>query len=75
VEAGGFGRGYGEGPVGVSGKHSLALIHRGGGRTTDLLALADEIATRVQQATGVRLHPEARIIPHQVEFSRPSTEK
>jgi UDP-N-acetylmuramate dehydrogenase len=75
VEAGGFGRGYGDGPVGVSGKHSLALIHRGGGRTADLLSLADEIVRGVQQATGVRLHPEARIIPHQVEFGLPSAEK
>jgi UDP-N-acetylmuramate dehydrogenase len=75
VEAGGFGRGYGEGPVGISGKHALALIHRGGGRTADLLALADEIVKGVQRATGVTLHPEARIIPHQVELGRPSTEK
>ena len=75
VEAGGFSRGYGEGPVGISGKHSLALIHRGGGRTADLLALADEIVGGVQRETGVRLQPEPRIIPDHVEFGRPSAEK
>jgi UDP-N-acetylmuramate dehydrogenase len=75
VEAGGFSRGYGDGPVGISGKHSLALIHRGDGRTADLLALADEIVAGVARETGVHLHPEARIIPHQVEFARPSAEK
>lgn len=75
VEAGGFRRGYGDGPVGISGKHSLALIHRGGGRTSDLLALADEIVGGVQRVTGVHLHPEARIIPDHVEFGRPSAEK
>ena len=63
VEAGGFRKGYGRGPVGVSGKHALALVHRGGGTTGQLLALADEIVAGVQAATGVRLHPEARIIP------------
>jgi UDP-N-acetylmuramate dehydrogenase len=75
VEAGGFRRGHGDGPVGISGKHSLALIHRGGGRTADLIALADEIVLGVQRRTGVTLHPEARIIPRHVELARPSAEK
>jgi UDP-N-acetylmuramate dehydrogenase len=75
VEAGGFRRGDGDGPVGISGKHSLALIHRGGGRTADLLSLADKIVRGVQRETGVTLHPEARIIPRHVELGRPSAEK
>jgi len=63
VETGGFPRGYRRGAVAVSGKHSLALVHLGGGSTAELLALAGEIVDGVRDATGVTLHPEARIIP------------
>ncbi len=44
--------------VAVSSKHTLALTNRGGGTTTQLLALAREIRARVQGRFGVRLEPE-----------------
>src|SRR5581483_8599721 len=39
IERAGFGRGYGNGKVGISSKHTLALVNRGGASTTELLAL------------------------------------
>ncbi len=58
VERAGFTKGYGEGGVGVSGKHSLALVHRGHGTTRELLALAREIRAGVKSRLGVELSPE-----------------
>ena len=58
VEHAGFPRGFGEGRVGVSRKHALALVHRGGGTTKELLALARTIQAGVYARFGVELVPE-----------------
>ena len=58
IERAGFGRGWGAGVVGLSSKHVLALVNRGGASTADLVRLAREVRDGVQQATGVRLVPE-----------------
>ena len=60
----GFARGHGDGAVGISGKHTLALVNRGGGTTAALVALAREIADSVEAAWGVRLHPEPVFVGH-----------
>ena len=60
IERSGFRRGH-PGPggrVALSGRHVLALTHRGGGTTADLLALAAEIRNGVQARFGVTLTPE-----------------
>ncbi len=59
IERAGFGRGYGN-PTGIaiSSKHVLALTNRGEGTTAELVALAREIATGVEEAFGVALVPE-----------------
>lgn len=62
IERAGFAKGHGSGPVGLSGKHVLALVHRGGGSTADLLALAREIRDGVAAATGVHLVPEPVLV-------------
>jgi UDP-N-acetylmuramate dehydrogenase len=63
VERGGFSRGYGmPGPAAISTKHSLALTNRGGATTTELLALAREVAEGVERETGVRLVPEPVLV-------------
>jgi UDP-N-acetylmuramate dehydrogenase len=62
IERAGFHRGYGNGRVGISTKHTLALINRGGGTTTELLALAREIAAGVHERFGVRLVPEPVLV-------------
>jgi UDP-N-acetylmuramate dehydrogenase len=58
IERAGFQRGHGDGRVGISGKHTLALVNRGGASTAELVALAREIAGGVRAAFGVALHPE-----------------
>lgn len=58
IEQSGFSRGQRHGPVGLSSRHTLALVHHGGGRTEDLIAFAMKIRTGVEDQFGVRLEAE-----------------
>jgi UDP-N-acetylmuramate dehydrogenase len=58
IEQAGFGKGWGDGRVGISSRHTLALVNRGGGTTAELLALARVIRAGVHDRFGVMLHPE-----------------
>lgn len=58
VEHSGFSRGYGFGKVGISTKHSLAIVNRGGASADEVLALKDQIQQRVEDIWGLRLEPE-----------------
>jgi UDP-N-acetylmuramate dehydrogenase len=62
IEHAGFHRGYGNGRAGISTKHTLALVNRGGGTTAELLALAREIAAGVHERFGIDLHPEPVLV-------------
>ena len=62
VEQSGFSKGYGFGSVGISRKHALALVNRGGATTGELLALRDEIQNRVETLWGVRLETEPVVV-------------
>jgi UDP-N-acetylmuramate dehydrogenase len=64
IERAGFRRGHGDGRVGISRKHTLALVNRGGAPTTELMARAREIATGVQDRFGIALHPEPVLVGH-----------
>jgi UDP-N-acetylmuramate dehydrogenase len=64
VEQAGFHRGYGNGRIGISSKHTLALVNRGGGTTAELMALAREIAGGVRDRFGIELHPEPVLVGH-----------
>jgi UDP-N-acetylmuramate dehydrogenase len=64
VERAGFHRGYGDGRAGISSKHTLALVNRGGATTAELVALAREIAAGVQRHFGVELVPEPVFVGH-----------
>ena len=64
IERAGFRRGFGVGPVGISTKHTLALVNRGGARTSDLVALARQIADGVRRRFGVDLVPEPVFVGH-----------
>jgi UDP-N-acetylmuramate dehydrogenase len=64
IERAGFTRGYGNGRVGISTKHTLALVNRGGATTAELMALAREIAAGVQERFGIALHPEPVLVGH-----------
>jgi UDP-N-acetylmuramate dehydrogenase len=58
IEQAGFRKGYGSGRVGISTRHTLALVNRGGGTTAELLTLAREIRDGVDARFGVMLSPE-----------------
>lgn len=62
IEHAGFPRGYGAGPVGISTKHTLALVNRGGASTAQLLALASELRDGVRDRFGVELHHEPVLV-------------
>ncbi len=64
IEQAGFHKGYGNGRVGISTKHTLALVNRGGATTGELMALAREIAVGVEARFGVALHPEPVLVGH-----------
>ena len=58
VENSGFEKGYVKGNAGISTKHALAIVNRGGATATDILALKDEIQAGVEQTWKIRLEPE-----------------
>ena len=62
IERSGFGKGAFDGPVGISSKHTLALVHRGGGATADLLRVARTIRDGVRSSFGVELVPEPVVV-------------
>ena len=64
IERSGFHKGDTRGNVGISTKHSLALINRGGATTAELVAFAREIAQGVRERFGVELHPEPIFVGH-----------
>jgi len=58
VEKSGFARGYGFGHAGISSKHALAIINRGGASAAEVLALKEQIQHRVEEIWGIHLEPE-----------------
>ncbi|HKT51431.1 MAG TPA: UDP-N-acetylmuramate dehydrogenase [Candidatus Angelobacter sp.] len=58
VEQAGFHKGYSRGPVGISRKHSLAIVNRGGASAQDIIALKNEVEHKVFDIWGVHLQPE-----------------
>ena len=58
IETAGFSKGHGDGPVGVSSKHSLALVNRGGATARDVVALAARIKRAVIDRFGIALRAE-----------------
>jgi UDP-N-acetylmuramate dehydrogenase len=64
IERAGVPRGHPgpQAPARVSTKHTLALTHRGGGTTDDLLALARDVRDRVHDAFGLVLQPEPVLV-------------
>lgn len=62
IERAGFGRGYGDGRVGLSRKHPLAIVNRGGGTTAELAELARTLRDGVRESFGVELAPEPALV-------------
>jgi UDP-N-acetylmuramate dehydrogenase len=62
IEQAGFSKGYVLGRAGISSRHTLALINRGGARVVEILALAQEIKTAVQARFGIELEREPVLV-------------
>jgi UDP-N-acetylmuramate dehydrogenase len=60
IERAGMPRGYGVGAVGLSTRHTLAVVNRGGATARGLLDFAAHVAARVHRVFGVRLQLEPR---------------
>jgi UDP-N-acetylmuramate dehydrogenase len=58
IERSGFGRGHADGAVGLSTKHPLAVINRGGATAHDVVRFARRIKGAVVDRFGIELRPE-----------------
>lgn len=58
IENAGFAKGYRIGNVGISTKHTLALVNFGGGSSAEIIELKNSIQMRVFDVFGIRLEPE-----------------
>jgi len=58
VEQAGFAKGFTKGAVGISSRHSLAIVNRGGATAADIVSLKDDIQARVLAEFGIQLQPE-----------------
>jgi UDP-N-acetylmuramate dehydrogenase len=58
IEHAGFARGTRWGPVGLSTRHTLAIVAHDGARAGDVLAFARHLQATVEARFGVRLTPE-----------------
>jgi UDP-N-acetylmuramate dehydrogenase len=58
VEHSGFAKGFRLGSVGISRKHALAIVNRGGAKASDIFALKHLIEQRVREQWGVQLMAE-----------------
>ena len=58
IELAGFHKGFTVGRVGLSTKHVLAIVNRGGASAAEIVALRDLILDRVQAKTSIRLEQE-----------------
>ncbi len=62
IEQAGFGKGWGDGPAGLSTKHTLALVNRGGASAEDLLAVARAVRDGVRDRFGITLVHEPVLV-------------
>ncbi|MDR3755144.1 MAG: UDP-N-acetylmuramate dehydrogenase [Terracidiphilus sp.] len=62
IEQAGFRKGYAMGAAGISSRHTLALINRGGATAAEILALAQRIQTAVEARFGIQLQMEPEIV-------------
>jgi UDP-N-acetylmuramate dehydrogenase len=58
IEQAGFARGWGVGPAGLSERHALAIVNRGGATAADIIRVAATVRRGVRDAFGVTLVPE-----------------
>jgi UDP-N-acetylmuramate dehydrogenase len=62
IEHAGFTKGFIHGNVGLSTKHTLAVVNRGGGTAREVRELVKLVQDRVREKFGVDIHPEPNFI-------------
>lgn len=62
IEHAGFTKGFVHGHVGLSTKHTLAVVNRGGGTAREVRELVKMVQERVRAKFGVEIHPEPNFI-------------
>jgi UDP-N-acetylmuramate dehydrogenase len=62
IERAGFPRGTARGAVGLSTRHALALVNRGGATGAEVVAFAREVQEGVAERLGVRLEVEPELL-------------
>ncbi|MGH7268427.1 MAG: UDP-N-acetylmuramate dehydrogenase, partial [Candidatus Rokuibacteriota bacterium] len=58
IERAGFARGMSDGPIGLSTRHTLAVVAHDGAAARDVVAFARRVRDGVERRFGVRLVPE-----------------
>ncbi len=71
IEKAGFARGWGEGRAGISRKHALALVNRGGATAEELLGVASAIERGVADTFGIEIMREPVVVGSRVGFGVP----
>lgn len=62
IEHAGFHKGFVHGNVGLSSKHTLAVINRGSGTAAEVVELVGMIQGAVREKFGVEIHPEPNFV-------------
>jgi UDP-N-acetylmuramate dehydrogenase len=62
IEQAGFSKGFALGAAGISSRHTLALINRGGATAEEILSLAGRISGAVESRFGIRLEMEPALV-------------
>jgi UDP-N-acetylmuramate dehydrogenase len=58
IERAGYHKGFALGNAGISSRHTLALINRGGASAAEVVALRDKVTDTIASRFGIRLEPE-----------------
>jgi UDP-N-acetylmuramate dehydrogenase len=69
IEQAGFRKGFQHGNIGLSSKHTLAVINRGGGTAREVMELVAMIQERVRRTFGVEIQPEPIFVGSDVSGS------
>jgi UDP-N-acetylmuramate dehydrogenase len=62
IERAGFHKGFAMGAAGISSRHTLALVNRGGATAAEIVALAERIGAGVEAKFGIRLEMEPMLL-------------
>jgi UDP-N-acetylmuramate dehydrogenase len=70
IERSGFSKGSSDGPVGISTRHALAIVNRGGATAAQILGFASRVRQAVHARFGIALTPEPVLVGFSEEEAR-----